>query len=295
MATPIPPDIKKAVSFIFIKNDKGELAPNGTGFFVGIKSKKENSKAMFGYFVTAKHVLQRKNGSFYPEIYIRINTIDGKFKYALYPSNTGGIRIHQEADVDIAVIPFMPDVSVFDFKVIPEEILTTGELFTKENIVEGDEVFFVGLFTPHYGGQKNYPVTRFGRVALISDEKVRWGNELLDLYLVETQSYGGNSGAPVFFNLDLMRRKPGQLLLGAGNKLLLAGVMKGTFRDPSKVEFVSTDANTDLTPISLQNMGIAAVVPAQKLYDILFSPELIKFREEHEPSDLTQQVPEAKA
>ena len=153
--------------------------------------------------------------------------------------------------------------------------MTTKELFLKEKIREGDEIFFVGLFTPHIGQQKNYPITRFGRIALLTDEKIAWkdlsGERLMDLYLAECQSYGGNSGSPVFFYLEATRN-PG--ILAGPPKFLLAGIMQGYFNDAQKVEFIQTQA----TPISLQNMGIAAIVPAYKLYEILFSEKLTNVR-----------------
>jgi hypothetical protein len=42
----------------------------------------------------------------------------------------------------------------------------------KLEIQEGDEVFFCGLFESHYGQQKNQPIMRFGKVALMTDEKI---------------------------------------------------------------------------------------------------------------------------
>ncbi len=37
MANIIPDEVKKIVSFIFIRNENGEMFPNGAGFFVSIK------------------------------------------------------------------------------------------------------------------------------------------------------------------------------------------------------------------------------------------------------------------
>jgi hypothetical protein len=51
---------------------------------------------------------------------------------------------------------------------------------------------------PVIGTRRNYPVIRFGRVAMITEEKVKFGDYEADLYLVETGSYGGNSGSPAW-------------------------------------------------------------------------------------------------
>lgn len=37
-------------------------------------------------------------------------------------------------------------------------------------------------------------MVRFGK----ADEKISWSNKLTELFLIETTSYGGNGGAPVF-------------------------------------------------------------------------------------------------
>ena len=89
---------------------------------------------------------------------------------------------------------------------------------------------------------------------------------------METQVFGGNSGAPCFFYFD-ERRNPND------TKIFLAGVVKGYFRDWSEVQFV--DAKQ--TPISSSNVGIAAVTPAYYILDILQCEELQKWRDMIEP------------
>jgi hypothetical protein len=105
------------------------------------------------------------------------------------------------------------------------------------------------------------------------DEKIEWKEKnkpvkLIDLYLLECQSYGGNSGSPVFFQLNPLR-KPGQISLG-GPVIFLAGLMTGSFLNGSEVQI--TEAK-DSKLFSLQNIGIAAVTPAQKLYETFFPIE----------------------
>ena len=95
----------------------------------------------------------------------------------------------------------------------------------------------------------------------------------MDLYLMESSSYGGNSGSPVFFYLGA-DRQPGALILGSP-VLRLAGVMMGTFQDIQPVRFIEQAP----VPISVASMGISAVIPAYKLHEILFGEELTKARE----------------
>jgi len=269
-------EIKKCTTFIFIEKD-GQAIPNGTGFFVGVKNE-ENPSTFNVYLVTAKHVLQDTKGNYLSTIIIRLNKLDGTSQLIKIELNKNTeIFTHTDDDVDIALFNCLPDQKLFDFKFIQNDLISTNEIIVKNEIAEGDEIFFTGLFTSHVGQKRNQPIVRFGRVALISDEKIEWKEKdkpakFLGLYLLECQSYGGNSGSPVFFQLNPLR-KPGQLSLG-GPVIFLAGVMKGSFLTGSEVQI--TETNNKI--FSLQNIGIAAVTPAQKLHEILFSEKLIELR-----------------
>lgn len=269
-------EIKKSVSFIFTPEGTDKFKPNGTGFFVGVKNE-ENENIFNVYFVTAKHVLKDKDGDYLAEIVLRLNKKDGDSQLIKIALKDVQIFEHTDKDVDIALFNCLPDQNVFDFKFIPNSLIANKEVVEKNEIAEGDEVFFAGLFTSHMGQKRNQPIIRFGKVALISDEKIEWKEKdkpakFMDLYLLECQSFGGNSGSPVFFQLNPMR-KPGQISLG-GPVIFLAGLMTGSFLSGNQIQI--TDTVTNL--ISLQNVGIAAVTPADKLHEILFSEEMIKLR-----------------
>jgi hypothetical protein len=271
MASPIPPTIKSVVCFVFLEKD-AKLVPNGTAFFVAIKNPSKPTSAN-GYLVTARHVLYKPGTmEFLDKVYVRFNKKDGGSELNTIPIQTKGsnqtVFLHSDTSVDLAVIPFFPDQTKYDFKFLPEELITTKDDYTNLKIREGSDVFFTGLFAPFTGAEKNYPVVRFGRVALVTDEKIDWMGTLMTLYLIEAGSFGGNSGAPVFFYLG-SDREPGVVLVGPP-VLKLAGIMQGTFLDAQEIKIV----NTKTTPVSRSNMGIAAVVPAYKLHELLFSAEL---------------------
>lgn len=266
-------EIKKCVTFIFIKNEKGTLVANGTGFFVGVKNE-TNPEVFNVYLVSAKHVLQDKKGNFYPEIGIRLNKKDGSSQLIVAPLNKGlGVHVHADQDVDLALFPCLPDDKVYDFKFIQDDLVATQQTINKFEICEGDDVFFAGLFTSYIGQQKNQPITRFGKVALMPDEKIEWKEDgkapqLLDLYLFEFQSFGGNSGAPAFFHL-IPTRKPNQIIFGPS--IFFGGVVKGGFLTGNKLKLV---AETEKNIFSLENIGITAIIPSYRLHEILFSEEL---------------------
>jgi hypothetical protein len=279
-ATPIPPEIKKVVSFIFTINAENKLVPWGTAFFVAIAHPK-NDNVAFTYMVTAKHVLQTEDQkSWQPIIFVRLNKTDGGSEIIPIPIIMSGenrnVYLHPDNTVDLAVIPVrLSAIDKVDAKTLPSEMITTRDDFGKLRIVEGSEVFFAGLFSPYIGTAKNYPIVRFGRVALITDEKIKFVGYEADLYLIETGSFGGNSGAPVFFYLGI-DRSPGAVYMGPPITKL-AGIMSGSFRDLQRIELIETTK----VPIAPSNMGIAAVVPAYKLHELLFGDVLRKIREKN--------------
>jgi hypothetical protein len=264
------PAIKKSVTFIFSRED-GNYKPNGTGFLVGIESEKDNSSYV-RYLVTAKHVLQNEKGDYYSKIYVRLNKYDGKSEYLDIDLNNTEIFTHDQRDVDIAVLSFSINLKILDFEVIPEYIIPDQIKMKQLQISEGDDIFFSGLFENFYGQQRNQPIIRFGKVALMPDEKIEWKEQgttskYLDLYLMECLSYAGNSGSPVFFNL---LRQQGRKLDEQGPNIHLAGVIMGNFNTKN---FLPYDT------ILVQNIGIAAVTPSYKLHEILYSKKVKENRE----------------
>ena len=268
---PVLNEIKSATTYIFIKN-ANKLFPNGTGFFVGLKNPSKPS--MFGLCLVApKHILyQPGTTQFLDTIYIRLNKKGGGAALAAIPLRVQGnnktVFMHSDPSVDLAVIPVLPDQKKYDFKFIPEQYILSKETSVNLNIYEGFELFFPSLFFPAFGSAENYPFIRFGRFALITDEKIAWQGKPTDLYLIETGSYGGNSGAPVFFYMENNRGPGGQ------PDLKLAGIIQGTFCDaPREIRIIEKNAS-----LPFSNMGIAAVIPSYKLYEVLFSEELKKQR-----------------
>jgi len=128
---------------------------------------------------------------------------------------------------------------------------------------------------------------------MIPQEKVLFNGYNEDLILAEVFSFGGNSGSPVFYfwGLDQM---PGAVSIGPP-LVKLAGVMQGFFpgNETPYAEVPRIGEETDVSPeqspkntkspprpvpVFLPNSGIAAIIPAQKILDILDYPE-VKLRQ----------------
>ncbi len=79
---PVPPEIKKIVAFIFVPGKGGNLIPQGTGFFLGIKHPQKQDRFLV-YLVTAKHVLQDNDKKFMAFCCVRSVKQKGSwFRYA---------------------------------------------------------------------------------------------------------------------------------------------------------------------------------------------------------------------
>ncbi len=303
-AAPIPVDFDKdAVQFIFTMSGTN-YSPVGTCFTVDVASVHRHTGLLgiinwrpitfhLRYFVTAKHVLFDTAGQLRTNLYLRVGNTSGNVEYELldpFLTNEARVITHPDRSVDLALItlrkPHLPDVPqsstnnpILRLKLgaLDSSLIANKQSFAKRHIREGDDMFFVGLFSPFYGSHENIPICRFGRLAMLTEEKIPWPPEdPQNLYLMETEAFGGNSGAPAFISFAKGRMPP--FFASVGNwrskPILFAGVVKGYFRDWSEVMVV----NSTVTPISAQNVGVAAITPAYKLQEILFSPQEEKFR-----------------
>jgi hypothetical protein len=248
---------KKVVNFLFVKDKKGKLIPYGTGFFV---AKQIDSLWQKIYLVTSKHVLKDSVGNYLKSIIIRYNLKIGKFDLSQINLITEGSKanvfFHPDSTVDLALIPLAGDFEKIDFSSLNANNMLNSSEFLKNGIAEGTEVFFSGLFTSYIGQGKNFPISRFGKIALVPEEKIDFVDAKRDLILLETTAYGGNSGSPVFVSYSF------------GNYTIrkLIGVMTGSFEQFSEVGVLSNSIH-----ISKENSGISAITPCKYLIELLDS------------------------
>jgi hypothetical protein len=263
----IPDEIRKCVVFVCYKATSG-LKLAGTAFLVGVPLGVSDLSSC--YFVTAKHVIEAiREKSVDQTVYLRINLKDVGVQLVGTPVNSWLSHPH-EADVDVAVLNWAPSREVFDYRFISLNMAATQEIIERENIGVGDDVFLTGLFSNHYGSQRNIPIIRVGNIASMPEEKVhtKWGN--IDAYLVEARSIGGLSGSPVFVYMGAMRKQGSDVTFRSGVLFYLLGLMHGHF-DLSQLEIDSLDDNLEqdsLTNLKI-NIGIAVVVPVWKILEVI--------------------------
>lgn len=283
---PIPDEIRKCVGFLAYKDADGKIRLAGTVFFIAIGYPGE-TQGGFGYAVTAKHVIDAiKERSADGKIYFRLNLKGEGAKLAV--SKTDDWLYHPTDDsVDVAAMNFGYS-GAFDHLVVPASGIATTDVVRTQEIGIGDEVFIVGLFIHHYGQQRNTPIVRMGNIAAMPEEKILTSFGKIEAFLIESRSIGGLSGSPVFVKVA-EPRTGGHTLNIQGNRMsvedtrelgvermYLLGLVHGHWDvTPSEIDAIMVDNRHDSV-----NVGVAIVVPGQKILEVLNHPIFERSRNE---------------
>lgn len=270
----LPPEIQKCVAFACF-NGKGGIQLAGTAFFVGVQT--QEIGASWVYIVTAKHVIAGilKN-SIDEKVLLRVNMKNGPSKFV--ETHSSDWKYHPgDSSVDVAVLDLALAVDLVDYLTIPIEIAATQRVVQEQAIGVGDDVFLTGLFVNHFGRARNLPIIRVGNIALMPEEPV----DTRDLgpiaaYLVEARSIGGLSGSPVFVQLGNTRIRGNIVSMGGPNRFYWLGLMHGHFDlkvkgDDTLIEDALSDERV--------NMGIAIVVPVDKILEVINQEVFVEMRE----------------
>lgn len=257
-------DVLKCVVFICVPkklvDGSSGVSFIGTGFFVSIPSKKDKN-IKYIYLVTAKHVAKRLENT---RFFVRINTNEGSFGYV--PAEHVQWFYHPADDsTDVAVIPYAPPKK-FDVAAVSTNMFLKDEVLDQKKIGLGDDVFITGLFAHECGSRRNQPIIRIGNLAMIPDEPLHSVEGNMEAYLIEARSIGGLSGSPAFIAESKI----------VNRKIYLLGLMHGHWdiHPEMKNEFDTTNEIRGKV-----NMGIAIVIPAKKILEVLNHPKLVEARQ----------------
>jgi hypothetical protein len=281
----VPDETRKCVAFVGMKTARG-YEVKGTAFFIGRRRQVGDHNFSFMYAVTAKHVIDgiRDKGS---DICMRVNFRDGSSQWI--ESKASSWRFHpDDLEIDVAVLELMPNDQV-DLLLFPLEAFATDEIISKEGIGIGDTVFLTGLFASHYGRKRNIPIVRMGNIAAMPEEPIETSFGLFDAYLVESRSIGGLSGSPVFVQQERLRMHNGELVYAPlGSPFYLLGLMHGHWDAPMPNQ---DDVTTDILNKETVNMGIAMVIPATKIREVITQPAIKDFEDRMEDELRKSQLP----
>jgi hypothetical protein len=241
-----------------------------TGFFVGVP--REGSSGLpHTYAITNSHAIKT-------HVVIRLNTQAGDLD--IVETERTDWVYHPDGD-DVAALPITLD-SKHSFRLVPISMLLTEEDVAKYRIGPGDEVFLVGRFISHDGRQTNLAAVRFGNISMLPHEPVEHPSGIKQSsFLVECRSLPGNSGSPVFLDAVPHQRNtvrtPGQV---PPQKLL--GIDWGHL--PRHASVLERDRRTVVSEgwCVEVNSGMAGVVPAWKIKELLYCEEFRHQREQNE-------------
>ena len=241
------------------------------------------------YVVTARHVIGG-GGTF-----LRVNTRqDRPAGVAAGPADVVEIPAeswvpHPDGD-DVTVSPLILelDENVHDVRGFPWSIAATPDDVRDENIGRGDEAFFIGRFMGADGGARNEPSVRFGNIAMLPTPIRSETGIMQESFLVEARSIGGYSGSPVFTYKAGVLTDTGEVDPYASSKLRFLGVDWCHLPDWQPV--MQDDKRTPVVPPQWArgNTGMAGVVPAWKVTQLLQEPILEKSRKDDEAERLRE-------
>jgi hypothetical protein len=224
--------------------------------------------------VTARHVAEAlqqgpfvfgMNGKSGRKIFVRSG--DANARWWCHPTESDS--------VDVAVMPFgSEEVDKFDIEWVTEDLFVTDQRVQEYAIGVGDEIIIAGLFTRFSGTSRHFPIVRTGNIAMMPSEPLPTKMGEMEAYLVEARSIGGLSGSAVFVRntvgLPPVKNTRGghDVFSGLGH-LHFLGLMHGHWDLPVGVETQQAEA---------VNMGISIVIPAKKIREVLYHPELVEIR-----------------
>ncbi len=272
----------------------------GSGFIV-THPLGERSDWLAAYVVTNNHVVKDPRRPWSTTPVIRLNRKDGMTE--CIPTREDQWKCHDHGD-DVAVFSLETEWDALSVASVDVAQFVTPELILAEDIGIGDDTVMVGRFINHEGKQKNAPSVRFGNIAMMHGERIE--SEQLGIaqesFLVETRSLPGYSGSAVLIyspcaTNDMSERRFGRKIalprLGINDPdfdftIRQFTAAKGPYLlgiDWCHIHRQAMVLNRDGREIQEkwyveENAGMAGVVPAWKIAEVLQYDEFVEARQQ---------------
>lgn len=246
---------------IMVNNSKQCI---GTGFLVGDLMENTDGSKKYGlYLITNKHVVKNRD-----QIFIGFNQNGGTSSYDFPAKLSDGHRLfysaHINPQVDIIALSinasFLNNMNAkYHFFPLDEQAFTVSDM-KNNGVFEGDLVYSLG-YPLNLGNtsQKN-PICRLGCISRVSDLYIP-GNPEVN-FLVDAQSFPGNSGGPVVLRPELSavigsKSQPNAALLGILHSYI-----------PYKDALISHQTGETYS-ITQENSGLTNVHPVDYIIDVV--------------------------
>jgi len=305
--TPFPSQVMKTVVFIKADcepsaDDLAKLTPGalatltpeeiekirhpsfvGTGFLVAFPDSRLGNDGTFIYIVTNRHVVQPGIEDGKPRkvlnysVYLNRRNSPGSEQTHLQIVSLGPdapwILPEDDPAVDLAVMSVNLPQTDWDYKTVPLDFFVSQELLDQKKVVEGDPIFFVGLFiqlSDFSSAGKVEPILRTGTIAeLPANLEPTTLKRMGHIYLIEAHSFGGNSGSPVLVDVNKFT--------GPGYDYKFLGVVAGNIIENNDFTLQVT---TDYRGAVRANSGISVVVPADEVKKMLSTERMQRLRDD---------------
>lgn len=276
--------IRKSVLFIGIDGPHG-FVPWGTGALCMTTI----GESAFQWVVTAAHVFNSLGDR--QEFSIRVNRNSGGAQTVKIDARS--IIGYESAALDVCIFPVSLDQAVYDITHTPlDRSMHTKE---RENIWSpgpGDEVCVVGVYTSHYGLEKNIPIVRIGHVAAMPEEPVSTSRGYVEGYIVEVHSIAGLSGSPVWVNVPTVRMRGDNLQATNIRIYHLLGILVGHHASESHIDrdpvpqFQIRENLTSQRHVEasagegeIPNTGFGVVIPIEAIFGLVESEFVVGVQE----------------
>lgn len=272
----IPLAILDCVFYLYANKQDAEagVRSGGVGFFVGVKST-TNPNAMHIYAISNWHLAVRDGFSV-----VRLNTQDGRTDVIELDASDWHF-IKKGGDAAIAGFQINFEHHKVNYIGLGRYQGGDGSEVTQEEdangfIGTGDDVFMVGRFIDHDGGQHNQPAVRFGNISIRPSQiEMPNSNKSVGYYCLDMHSRTGFSGSPVFAyrtaGSDLAEAFTNSLALRS-TVLRFIGIHCGQFDEEMQL---TVGANKGLVT---GRSGMTIALPAWHICELLNIPLLLENR-----------------
>jgi hypothetical protein len=254
----------------------------GTGFLASLPDETYPDRLTYFYAVTNWHVACTGGYST-----IRLNTKDGTVDILEF----GPEEWLFLPQYDIAIIPLPFNPSTHKAAMLPTQNFVTKDMFVAGGpLGVGSDVFMIGRFIDHDGGQTNRPAARFGHVSVLPAPIIQPNKVKADSFCIDMHSRTGHSGSLVFVYRTPQSEIGFLLADGHGTYLGLLGIHWGQFPElweigkdqKAQAALQSQTGNLILEGQYVKGLsGMACVLPAWTILEVLKMPKITDLRREN--------------
>jgi hypothetical protein len=291
----IPESMLDSVFYLYRSRADAEAGEDlgGTGFFLGMPI--AETTLVYVYAITNWHVAVNKGCSV-----IRVN------------KHGGGTDIFELDPSEWHFVPKGPDLAIadvqFDQRVhkivyLHSNMLVTNDQINAANIGPGEDIFMIGRFMDHDGGDENVPAVRFGHISVMPQKiEQRTGAANRKSFILDVHSRTGYSGSPVFayrtpFTDFGVPTPLANMPAPYSRFLVLLGVHWGAFPERWEIGISTGPYSHSGLPANAKYVegfsGMSLAVPAYEILEFLDMPKLKGPREAATAGWRTKMLPKA--